>query len=423
MKVRLRLQPLPAAPIPHHDRTSLATSPDASAPIPATGAAGAAPAPALPRTRQLSEIPVYRPDRQRQRAAEGLRGPGRQLPFLETLQRSFGDHELGGVKTFVGGQAASAARDIGADAYATDGSVAFSRQPDLYTAAHEAAHVVQQRGGVHLSGGVSRSGDRYERHANRVAEQVVRGHSAAPLLDAVAPATTQQPMRTVVQKIGPSYLPDTDGPNAFMNQNPASVGNVSFQNVADDFYDNLVQAGASQNVNQLPLIGNIDIYQNDDPNDNQELARTGDVEPSIGEIDHIFPQSLGGGSSFINAQLVAAPTNRGKANAYPDPIAGFSGTRCYLGTGKWNMPAGTILNTDTNTNGVQLDPDTAKIPTGNAWGGTFYVDNDDNQATQNPSPNKRIDVKTTYTDNGQEVWLDLADAQHQGMAPNYDLQA
>jgi hypothetical protein len=57
---------------------------------------------------------------------------------------------------------------------------------DLFTEAHEAAHVVQQRGGVQLKGGVGAAGDTYERHADAVATAVVRGESAESLLDPVA---------------------------------------------------------------------------------------------------------------------------------------------------------------------------------------------------------------------------------------------
>jgi hypothetical protein len=67
---------------------------------------------------------------------------------------------------------------MGAEAYATGSSVAFTGAPDLHTAAHEAAHVVQQRGGVQLKGGVGEANDPYERHADAVADQVVQGKSA-----------------------------------------------------------------------------------------------------------------------------------------------------------------------------------------------------------------------------------------------------
>ena len=75
---------------------------------------------------------------------------------------------------------------MGANAFATGSHVALGNKQDLHTAAHEAAHVIQQQGGVQLSGGVGQSGDRYERHADQVADKVVRGESAEQLLDPFA---------------------------------------------------------------------------------------------------------------------------------------------------------------------------------------------------------------------------------------------
>jgi hypothetical protein len=128
------------------------------------------------------------------RAAEGVAGQGGQLPHIDQIRSSFGRHDVGPIEAHVGGAAADAAGDIGADAYATGNKVAFASAPDLHTAAHEAAHVVQQRGGVQLHGGVGAAGDAYERHADAVADQVVRGQSAEPLLDRMAggsPAAAQ----------------------------------------------------------------------------------------------------------------------------------------------------------------------------------------------------------------------------------------
>lgn len=86
----------------------------------------------------------------------------------------------------MGGAAAEAATAIGAEAYATGSKVAFASDPTLFTAAHEAAHVVQQRAGVHLLGGVGTAGDRYEEHADEVAGIVVAGGSAEAVLDRFA---------------------------------------------------------------------------------------------------------------------------------------------------------------------------------------------------------------------------------------------
>ena len=115
-------------------------------------------------------------------ASRGVSGPGGVLPHLETIQRAFGPHDVSGVRAHVGGAASEAATAIGAHAYATGNDVAFAREPDLFLAAHEAAHVVQQRHGVHLASAVGQDGDPYERHADEVAAAVVRGESAAGLL-------------------------------------------------------------------------------------------------------------------------------------------------------------------------------------------------------------------------------------------------
>jgi len=119
-----------------------------------------------------------------QRAAQaGVAGSGAKLPHLGAIQGSFGRHDVSGVKAHAGGNAAAACEDMGASAYASGNAVAFKGQPDLHTAAHEAAHIVQQRAGVSLSGGVGKSGDAYERHADQVADAVVQGKSAEGLLD------------------------------------------------------------------------------------------------------------------------------------------------------------------------------------------------------------------------------------------------
>jgi hypothetical protein len=116
-------------------------------------------------------------------AERGVSGAGGALPHHAAIQRSFGAHDVGGVRAFVGGGAASAAHALGAHAYATGNAAAFASAPDLHTAAHEAAHVIQQRSGLQLDGGVGRAGDAHERHADAVADLVVQGRSAEALLD------------------------------------------------------------------------------------------------------------------------------------------------------------------------------------------------------------------------------------------------
>lgn len=154
-------------------------------------------------------------------AAQGTAGSGGALPFLDQIQLAFGSHDVTGVQAHTDDRAAAAARGMGATAFATGNHVAFGGAPDLHTAAHEAAHVVQQRAGVHLAGGVGAVGDAYERHADEVADAVVRGESAELLL-------------------GPAGAPSAAiQRHAIQHKAPAKAGNAKDDSVAmlddDDF--------------------------------------------------------------------------------------------------------------------------------------------------------------------------------------------
>ncbi|MEE8058769.1 MAG: DUF4157 domain-containing protein [Pseudomonadales bacterium] len=117
-------------------------------------------------------------------AAAGVQGTGSTLPHLDKIQQSFGQHDIRGVQAFTGVKAATASKAIGAQAYTTGNKIAFSSPtPDLHTTAHEATHVLQQRAGVQLNGSVGEVGDKYERHADAVADQVVKGQSAEGLIN------------------------------------------------------------------------------------------------------------------------------------------------------------------------------------------------------------------------------------------------
>ena len=105
------------------------------------------------------------------------------LPHLDRIQASFGSHDVRGARAAVGGNAAAASGRMGALAYTAGDRVAFRSEPDLNLAAHEATHVVQQRNGAKLPGGVGRPGDAYEQQADAAAEAVGRGESAEPVLD------------------------------------------------------------------------------------------------------------------------------------------------------------------------------------------------------------------------------------------------
>lgn len=150
-----------------------------------------------------------------QSAAAGVRDTGHRLPHLDAIQTSFGAHDVTGVRAHVGGRAATASESIGAQAYAMGNHVAFRAAPSMHLAAHEAAHVVQQRAGVSLEGGVGQAGDAYETHADAVADAVVAGRSAEHLLDRMAPGGGSDTDRAVQRKDAPETTatqPTTSAP-------------------------------------------------------------------------------------------------------------------------------------------------------------------------------------------------------------------
>src|SRR5207302_373213 len=110
-------------------------------------------------------------------------------------------HDVSDVRAHVAGPAAHASHAMGAAAYAVGDRVAFGATPDLRTAAHEAAHVVQQRAGVD----VAAHGNRHEQHADAVADRVAQGGSAEALLDAFA--GNGRPDRAAVQRL--AFLNET----------------------------------------------------------------------------------------------------------------------------------------------------------------------------------------------------------------------
>jgi hypothetical protein len=134
---------------------------------------------------------VQRPSREcgesKERDVKELASVGaRELPYRGLLERSFGpQHPLDGVRVSTGPDIARLGRRLGVEAFTVGENVAFARQPDLFLAAHEAAHVVQQRAGLLPPGRIGRRGDAFEQQANEVARHVVQNESASSLLPAV----------------------------------------------------------------------------------------------------------------------------------------------------------------------------------------------------------------------------------------------
>ncbi|MCG8421828.1 MAG: DUF4157 domain-containing protein [Proteobacteria bacterium] len=142
------------------------------------GAAGSVPhAPVQRRARGEVEDEVIN-----RAARAGLQGSGQSLPYFDRIQAGVGRFDISFIRAHLGDDVAAACTAMQAEAFAAGSRVAFRDRPDLFTVAHEVTHVLQQVGGYVPSGGVGRSGDRYERHADEVAHRVIAGQSAESLI-------------------------------------------------------------------------------------------------------------------------------------------------------------------------------------------------------------------------------------------------
>ncbi len=129
------------------------------------------------------ELTMSGADAKKQAADAGKdEGPGGDLPYRAQIEKAFGSHSLSGVRSYVGGAAGKTAEEMGAPAFTQGDKVVFQKKPDLHMAAHEAAHLIQQRQGRLPPGGKSAPGDPLEREADAVADRVVAGQSAVDLL-------------------------------------------------------------------------------------------------------------------------------------------------------------------------------------------------------------------------------------------------
>jgi hypothetical protein len=188
----------PAHPVQRRLRNAPSVGADLdldAAPI-ADGLAAAFLAPRSPVQAKAAALIETEPQQVHAAAERGTATPSTTLPYRAELEASLG-HDLSGVQAHVGGAAEKAAADMGAEAFATGDHVVLPANPSLHTVAHEVAHVVQQRDGVQLAGGVGAAGDVYERHADTVADRVVRGE---PSGDLVTGTTAAGPVSSAVQK-------------------------------------------------------------------------------------------------------------------------------------------------------------------------------------------------------------------------------
>lgn len=271
-------------------------------------------------------------------ASRGVRGPGSRLPHFAPVQKAFGRFDLSGVRAYSGSAAERASAALHAAAYTTGNKVAFaSRQPTLHTVAHEATHTLQQAHGLRLDGGLGRAGDRFERQADAVADAVVRGESAEPLLAAIGASAAHRPARPQVQR------------TIYIGKEPNVPGN--WRAVTDEVYDGnaLAWGGGPFDAGRRD-----DVLTNNRDNSNPVggAAAPAPVVPGgtkylksdVGmgpllpadeavkvapEVDHIVPRAEGGSNSLNNARVLSKKQNNDPATARPANTLAQTAVRVY----------------------------------------------------------------------------------------------
>jgi hypothetical protein len=110
-------------------------------------------------------------------------------PAAREIMESRLGHDFSQVRVHTDASAAKSAQSLNAQAYTVGQDIVFGAgryQPQHIRGqrilAHELTHVVQQRAGVDLPAGIGQEDDRYERHADAVAERVTKPGTAHELL-------------------------------------------------------------------------------------------------------------------------------------------------------------------------------------------------------------------------------------------------
>ena len=249
------------------------------------------------------------PETTKQVAKEGLSGTPQKLPHLDKVQHAFAGHDLSNVKAYVGGPAAKAAKEMGASAYATGDKVAFKEQPDVKTVAHEAAHVVQQREGVSLKGGVGEKGDPYEKVADAAAEKVVQGKPTSGLLGAQSSPNGMVQAQTV--QLGGDAQPD------FESLQNAQVKEITGD---DERLRIIINRGSDHGVSE-DLLGQLYVGST-----NQvvkfKVASTTDDECEAIPFD-VTKKDLGTGKLRIEKWFVAEKIREGGLKNVTEPKGGY----------------------------------------------------------------------------------------------------
>jgi hypothetical protein len=278
-------------------------------------------------------------------ATAGISSPSGALPFAGRIQESFGAHDVSGVRAHSDGEAAATARAMGASAYASGNHVVFAETPTLRLAAHEAAHIVQQRAKIDLPDGVSRVGDPYERHADAVAERVVAGRSAADLLDPMAPTALMAPSRArlaapdsgaarqVQMQINLGWVPTVPANwrkiSTKTGKTAATDGFGKFGDKKGPLETNNIAQALAGHKNDAKLL-RVQVPKKTYPiSDASEdpLFTYDKAKQFAPETDHIVKRAHGGSNDYENARLLSKAENNDAAvtHAKPEAFGGPAG--------------------------------------------------------------------------------------------------
>ena len=124
-------------------------------------------------------------DRPARLPIDPARSPGKPLDrgTRSVMERRLG-HDFGEVRVHAGGEAASAAKAMGARAVTRGDHIVLSGEPSPELLAHELAHVAQQREASSIEPRLSEPGEPSEEAADRVADAALAGESP-PMLAGV----------------------------------------------------------------------------------------------------------------------------------------------------------------------------------------------------------------------------------------------
>lgn len=253
-------------------------------------------------------------------ARDATRGGGRRLPHFEAIQRAFGRHDVSDVTSYGGADVADAGRALGAHAFAIGNAVAFTGAPDLHTAAHETAHVVQQRGGARGVMGLGKADPSHEQHADAVADRVVHGESVESMLDTVAPDRGARPAGTSVHLLRVGR--DDVAPGAKADVGPQSQDTL-FRERHLDGYDTDELPRAELLVLRDLLRGT---YRLTDPARNAALIAAVDAKLAA----PVPPPTPAAASSGGDAKRSGAPSSRDEKQS---SSAGSAGSGASGGSG------------------------------------------------------------------------------------------